>query len=177
MDVVILIRHPAAVANSYKALNWGHPFSHFLDQPALVEGSLAPFRREIEEFAVSQKDIVDQAALLWKLIHYMIDQYRQSHPDWIFVRYIDLALEPLQGYQDLFKRLGLTFSGPARRYLQANSLQEGQTEKIDPYAIRKNARLAAMKWKQTLNPREINRIRSRVEAVSSAFYSDAEWLV
>ena len=47
-STVIIVRHPAAVASSYKSLNWDHPFSHFLNQPELMENQLAPFRAETE---------------------------------------------------------------------------------------------------------------------------------
>jgi len=36
MDVVILIRHPAAFISSLRILKWGFPFSSLLDQPSLI---------------------------------------------------------------------------------------------------------------------------------------------
>lgn len=69
MNVVVLIRHPAAFAGSLKKLNWCHDFSHFLKQPLLMRDHLSPFEDEIREYADHRKNIIDQAILLWKIFH------------------------------------------------------------------------------------------------------------
>jgi len=61
---IVMIRHPAAFCGSLKVANWPHPFSHFLEQPLLMETHLYPFKEEIERFAAEEMDIVDQAVLL-----------------------------------------------------------------------------------------------------------------
>lgn len=175
MDVVALIRHPAAVVSSYKTLNWKVPFSHFLHQPGLLEDYLTPFRSSIEDFAKNEYDIVDQAALLWKLIYSTIIQYQETRSDWIFVRYEDLASDPVDGYQNLFAQLNLPFSERIRSTIQAHSLQDLPSNAINPYAIKQNPQQAASKWKEGLSAAEVARIRSRVEDISSVFYSDDEW--
>ena len=37
MDVVVLIRHPAAFAGSLKKVKWSHPFEHFIEQQLLMK--------------------------------------------------------------------------------------------------------------------------------------------
>ena len=175
MDVVVLIRHPAAIISSYKTLNWTHPFSHFLNQSALLEDHLAPFRSEVEDFTKKEHDIVDQAALLWKLIHFMIIKYQKTHPGWIFIRHKDLALDPIIGFQKIFARLNLPFSKHACRVIQNHIVKEQLPNSTDPYAIKQNPRQVITKWQKNLTSEEINRIRERVEEVSSAFYTDADW--
>ena len=68
MDVVIIIRHPAAFVDSIRERNWTHDFNHFLKQPLLLEEHLSPFKEEIIEFTRRPYDILDQAILLWKFI-------------------------------------------------------------------------------------------------------------
>jgi len=177
MNIVVLIRHPAAIVSSYKALNWMHPFSHFLSQPELMEEHLAPFRDEISDFAKNQYDIVDQIALLWKLVHYMIIKYQEKKSDWIYVRYKDLALEPLDGYQNIFQKIGLQFSDHIRDRIQAHSLLKATSSDGDPYAIKQIPYQVIYKWQKTLTSDEINRIQKRVEDISTAFFSDKEWKV
>src|SRR6185369_11076039 len=77
MDVVIMIRHPAAFVSSIKKLNWTHPFSHFLEQPLLMETVLSPFTAEIKEHASKEYSITDQAILLWRLLHYVTMNYQR----------------------------------------------------------------------------------------------------
>ena len=110
MDVLVLIRHPAAFAGSLKKTNWFFPFSHFLKQPSLMNSHLYPFEAEIRTFAKKKQDIIEQAVLLWKIIHYMILKYRAEHRDWIFIQHEDLSQDPLHYFRILFGRLNLEFS-------------------------------------------------------------------
>ena len=177
MNVIVLIRHPAAIVSSYKGLNWTHPFSHFLDQPQLMEEHLSPFRAEIEDFSRKEYDIVDQVALLWKLIHYMILKYKNTRPDWVYVRFEDLASDPVYGFQSLFNRLDLPFSEHIQTAIRTHSLKTPVSETIPPYAVKQNSAQVIHKWKKHLFPTEINRIRKRVEEVSSYFFSHSEWCI
>lgn len=175
MNVVVLIRHPAAIVNSYKTLNWTHPFLHFMRQPELMEEHLAPFRHEIEDFAKNNHDIVDQAALLWKLIHYRIKKFQETHPDWVFIRYKDLALNPIAGYKKIFDQTGLRFSEPTRARIEAHQLQDSDPKNQDPYSVKQNPQFVLWKWRKGLTAEQITRIRKRVESVSQYFYADHEW--
>lgn len=175
MEVIVLIRHPAAVVNSYKTLNWSHPFSHFLSQPELVEGHLFPFRNEIEDFVKKEYEIVDQISLLWKLIHHMILKFQKTNPHWVFVRYEDLASEPIEGFRKIFERIGLPFSERTRSAIRAHALRIPQPDTTTPYAIKQDPHQAVSKWKKSLTREEVNRIQRRVESISSAFYSEQEW--
>jgi hypothetical protein len=53
--------------------------------------------------------------------------------------------------------------------------QSGDT--INPYSIKQNLHHAISKWKIQLTPEEIHRIRSRVEEVSCAFYTEDDWSI
>lgn len=177
MDVVILIRHPAAVVNSYKMLKWGHPFSHFLKQPVLMEEHLQPFRSEIEDFVKKEQSIIDQIALLWKLVHHMIIRYKEMYPRWFFLQYEDLAPDPIEGYKKVFKELGLPFSEQTRMLIQSYGLNESRTEVTEPYTIQQDPTQVVSRWKRNLTISEIDQIRNRVEDISSYFYSEDDWKI
>ncbi|MBI4755593.1 MAG: sulfotransferase [Betaproteobacteria bacterium] len=178
-DPVVMIRHPAAFAASLKVKNWTHPFSHFLSQPLLMRDVLGPFEKEIVEFSETQKDIIDQAALLWKLIHWMILEYRRMHPEWIYVRHEDLSRDPMGGFRSLFDRLGLEFSAKAAQVIREHSLRpsrngaragRGGTEDLVRDSVQN-----IETWKKRLTGAEIGRLRSQVSEVSREFYSEEEW--
>ncbi len=182
MDVVVLIRHPAAFAGSLKVKNWRFPFSHFLEQPLLMEAYLRPYEAEIAQFAQKEQDIVDQAALLWKLIHCVILQFQQEHPDWLFVRHEDLSQDPAAGFRSLFARLGLDYSAEAARTVQAYSapgataVAASEEREAQLFAaLRRNSAANVWTWKERLTPGEIGRVRDRVAEISQAFYTEAEW--
>ena len=105
MDVVVLIRHPAAFAASLKKLKWSHPFDDFLQQPLLMEHHLYEYRSEIEEYSRTHKDIVDQAILLWNLIHHVILNYKKNEPNWIFIKHEDLSKRPVEEFRNIYNRL------------------------------------------------------------------------
>ena len=85
MDVVVLIRHPAAFAASLKRLGWKHSFASFI-QDGRVPDVARPYEAEIREQAERPGEIMAQAALLWRLLYNAVDGYRERHPDWAFVR-------------------------------------------------------------------------------------------
>ena len=101
MDVVILVRHPAAFVSSFKKKNWKFDFSHFTKQPLLMEQYLYPFKAEIIEAASKEYDAVEQASLLWKLIYFVVTKYYNSHQDWLFIKHEDISLNPIQEFQKI----------------------------------------------------------------------------
>jgi hypothetical protein len=174
MDVLVMLRHPAAFAGSLKAANWSHPFDHFLRQPLLMEHHLAPFRGEIEDFARRPKPIVDQAILLWNLIHSMILIYRAAHPDWLFVRHEDLSLSPLPGYEKIFQRLGLTLTRPVRRKIRASSESPNRRPGLQD-TVRDSA-ANVYSWKDRLTTEEIRRIWHGTHDIAEALYPAETWV-
>ena len=105
MDVVAVIRHPAAVVNSYLELGWTHDFSQFLAQTELMEEHLHPFAPLIEQFTRSEQEPIDQAALLWKLIYHKVLDYQRRHgraAGWTFIRHEELSRAPTETFARLY---------------------------------------------------------------------------
>lgn len=175
IDVLVLIRHPAAFAGSLKKTNWSFPFSHFLKQPLLMNSRLYPFEAEIRTFAKKKQDIIDQSVLLWKIIHYMILKYRAEHRDWIFIRHEDLSQDPLHYFRILFGRLNLEFSQQIANVIRDHSYASTATEPVSTHSIRRDSRSNILNWKNRLTKNEIKRIRTQVEGISSEFYTDQDW--
>ena len=166
---VVLIRHPAAFAGSLKENNWTHPFSHFLRQPLLMKHHLQPFADEILSFASGERDIVDQAALLWNVIHSTILTYQDTFPGWIYVRHEDLSRNPMEGFRFVFDRLELELCEASRQAIVAHSFAQA------PTALKRNSLANIDTWKRRLTGAEIERLKSQVWDISRRFYSDQEW--
>ena len=66
MPMVLLIRHPCAVAASRMKLNWegGADLRGFLSQPELMEDHLEPFRSELER-AQAEGDAFEKMIFFW----------------------------------------------------------------------------------------------------------------
>lgn len=201
MEVVVLVRHPAAFADSIKRRNWHFPFAHLLDQPLLMEKPLASVRAEIESFARHERDIVDQAALLWRIIYGVAVQYRRDHPDWVFVRHEDLSRNPEAEFEKLFGRLGLEWTDRVRRTIDRYSSPDfaaaggpsvaargnhddhadhgddiddvDDADHVDP--MRRDSRANIARWKDSLQPEEIRRVRDLTQDVWTEFYEPEDW--
>jgi hypothetical protein len=177
MQVVVTIRHPAAYASSMRRLGWTHDFSGFLAQPGLVDDLVPALRGDIEAMAARPGDILDQAGLLWNVIHTVIDGYRRDHPDWIFVRHEDLSAAPVAAFRDIAGRVGLDFTPEVQAYV-ADTTSPGNPAEAGRgvvHELRRDSGAAARTWHDRLTPDEVARVRARTEAVASAFYTDDEW--
>lgn len=173
--VVVLIRHPAGFASSLQRYGWTHPFDHFLRQPLLIRDRLEPFRAQIEEFARTEHDPVDQAILLWNLIHHTIRAYQECHPDWFFCRYEDIAEQPMAAFERLYGELGLPFSRAARQSIAEHSDASNPKEARDARVLKRDSHAAVRTWRTRLSEEQITRVRRGTEQIGGAFYADAEW--
>ena len=176
-QVVVVVRHPAAFASSIKLDGWTHPFSHFSDQPALIEDHLEPFRKEIDAFAREEHDILDQAALLWRLIHHTIADYRSRHPEWLVIRHEDLSRDPIQGFGYLFEALNLPYTEDVQEAIRRSTSRSNPVDRDpNPHLFHsRDSRANVDNWRHRLTPSEVERIRARVADVSPFFYSDDDW--
>lgn len=177
-DVAVLIRHPAAFAGSLKVKNWTHPFSHFLKQPLLMKDHLYPFEAEIKKFAEEGHDIIDQAILLWRLIHYMIKKFKEKHHDWIFIRHEDLSRDPLNGFRTLFSKLDLDFSQHVVDVIKWHSSHSDSTHlgADDRFiSLQRDSISNIRAWETRLTDTEVERIKTQVQDISKEFYSEPDW--
>ena len=174
-QVVILIRHPAAVASSLKRLGWTHDFADFLDQPLLLRDHLGPFEDDIRDFAERERDIVDQAILLWRLIYSTVATFRARHPDWTFLRHEDISRQPVPAFELLFATLGIEFDDSIRRGIAAHSDPGNPVELRESHDVHLDSRAGVDSWRRRLQAEDIERIRIGVADVAPTFYSDADW--
>jgi hypothetical protein len=175
MDVVVLIRHPAAFVNSIVRKGWDHPFGDFLAQPLLMRDLLAGFEEEIEAYTEREQPLLDQATLLWNLIHVAIARFRERRPRWMFYRHEDLSLEPAARFEEIYDRLGLTWTETVRAVIQDHSGSVNPAETSDAGSHKRDSRQAIRNWKRHLTAEEVTRIRERTAALAREFYTDDEW--
>jgi hypothetical protein len=173
--VVITVRHPAAFASSLKRLNWPFDFQDLLNQPLLMRDHLEPYREEMQ--SMDPKDVIGQAALLWKLIYRSVHEACERHPDFILVRHEDLSLDPIHGYRALYSSLGLDFTPRVEKIILNSSSSENPGE-LSPkkiHGVKMDSRASLDNWEKRLTPEEIERTQTVTEDVSRLYYSDAEW--
>ncbi len=177
MDVVVLIRHPAAFVSSIKRLGWNVNFANLLAQPRLLAGPLAPFADPIRHVHGNSSDVVERGVLMWRLIHRVLLDYRERHPDWLFVRHEDLSLRPVEEFRSLFERLGMELSPHVRRTIEAYSSRENAREAPagTVHQLRRDSRANVWNWAHRLRPEEVARVRSGTEDIARALYPEPGW--
>jgi hypothetical protein len=174
MDVVVLIRHPAAFAASLKRLGWRHSFATFFDDGRLPE-VLQPYEAEIREQAERPGEILEQAALLWRVLYGAVDGYRQRHPDWIFLRHEDASLDAVGTFERLYERLGLELTRSARAEIARSSAPENPAELTSPHAVQLDSAASLGRWREDLTPTEVETLRERTRDVWPRFYAESDW--
>jgi hypothetical protein len=174
MDVVVLIRHPAAFAASLKRLGWKHSFATFI-QDGRVPEVVRPYEAEIREQAERPGEILAQAALLWRLLYNAVDGYRERHPDWAFVRHEDASAEPVASFERLYGKLGLEFTSAAREAIARASAPDNPAELSTPHAVELDSAASLGRWREDLTAEEVETLRERTRDVWPRFYSDEDW--
>ncbi|OBF63139.1 hypothetical protein A5787_15835 [Mycobacterium sp. 852002-50816_SCH5313054-b] len=178
MNVVVMIRHPAALCSSLKILKWKFDFNHFLRQPQLMrETRLADFDSDIRYFAEHEQEIIPVGALLWNCIYAVVDEYRMRYPGWLFLKHEELSMDPVGSFQKIYAALGLEFTTSVRSAIEASSGEQNPSEpqRGDEFTIRRNSKVNVSNWMNRLSDREISTIRKRTGDVSRLFYSDLDW--
>ena len=155
-QIVILIRHPAAFASSLVRYGWHHPFSHFIEQPHLMK-RLQQYESEVLEFSEQDRDIIDQAILLWKLIYATVINYQHSFQDWVYIRYEDVTVNSQSNFRELYERLGLRWSERI-----ASEIMRNRNPNIDG-------------WRQELTQEEVDRIKEGTKGIWQHFYVESDW--
>lgn len=170
MDVIILIRHPAAFVGSIKKVKWRTGMKNFLEQPLLMRDYLADFEQELNEHKKNSQDYIEEGILLWNMIHNVIYRYQQKHDDWVFIRHEDLSRDPVQKFGEIYEFLNLNYTETIR-----NKVSNYSTAKDNPGKLKRDSKSNIWSWKNRLSAQEIDRIYEGTQKISSKFYTEQDW--
>lgn len=173
VDVLVMIRHPAAFAGSLKKKGWTFSFDNLLQQPRLLIDHFSAYQEEIEEYANGDYDIVDQAAFLWKLLYTVVAEYEESHPEWTYLRHEDTARHPVRTFQSLYDRYGLEFTENIETKVKEYSNPSPDQQSTE--SIQRDSQAVIKNWTERLTESEIARVRRRTEPIAAKFYTSDDW--
>lgn len=101
VPIILLLRHPCAVANSKLQLDWETHLEEFLAQRDLMEDFLNPFRKEIEE----ARSTFEKHVFMWCIENYVpLNQFKSGEIHLAF--YENFCESPRQEIDRLFSFLG-----------------------------------------------------------------------
>jgi len=107
IPIILLVRHPCAVANSKLKLGWDVDLNNFLDQEDLMADFLHPFEESIRR--ANEGDIFEKHIFLWCIENYVpLKQFQKD--EILIVFYEDICTTPEPEIERLFKFLGKPYS-------------------------------------------------------------------
>ena len=180
MDVLVMVRHPAAFCSSIKLKGWTFDFKHFLKQASLMENYLGIFEEDIRELvkardAGAEKSSIEQAVVLWNCVHHTIHCYQQQHPDWLFIRHEDVSVQPVATFQAIYEVFKLEFTSSVEAKIREASGEHNPVEQQESNEFVRNSKENIHNWKRRLSKKEIAFVREKTHDVASSFYSEDEW--
>jgi hypothetical protein len=182
--VVMIVRHPAAIVSSLERIGsgWHDNIPALAAQAELIEAFFPECAGDLGRAASEPFDPIAHGALLWTLVHRAIAQQIDRRPDFILVRYEDLATDPIEGFRDLYRRLDLSFDRGAEAAVREGSFA-GQATRTDPWGRVGLSRTAyqpmdshanAYAWRDRLSLAKVSFVLERTRSVASQFYSEEE---
>jgi hypothetical protein len=174
---VVVVRDPVGMIGSWRQLGWKPDLGEWLAQPALMRDHLGDDRESIER-AHASGDWLEQMICLWTVGNRFVDRIR-DHDRISIWRYEDLAHDPLDRYEALYRWCGLDFSTEASDAIREATTASGDQHRgfawtlkggISRTAFRRmDSRAAVSQQDRRLDPSEIERVRSATDAVLTSF--------
>lgn len=176
-QVVVVVRHPAAVTSSLIKLGWTFDFQDLLKQPLLLRDWLEPYRNEMEKVVGQPNDLIAQSCLLWKMIYQTIAVMREQIPGMILIRHEDFANAPQERYKQLFEELNFEYTPivEERIRIASSSKNPKGTSQGSVHSIHIDSQAVVKSWQKQLSKANIERIFDLTRDVADTYYSDADW--
>jgi hypothetical protein len=169
--VVCIVRNPVAFAGSLKKRNWSFNFNNLLKQRQLMAEKLADFKNEIEFFSNNKQHIVDQACLLWNVLYYIVTEYRDKYPEWLFVRHEDLAKNAISEFQKIFEYLNLEYTGYIKQKIEDFTSDSNDAETDNSFFKARDSKGSLETWKSRLTPSEVDKVIDQTRHIAANFYT------
>jgi len=176
---IVLVRHPLGFVGSWRRLGWTVDPGELLDQPFLLRDLLEPHQDELEALRGGTSDLVETAAVLWRVAYAAVDQIR-ARASICVARYEDLAREPLEGFRRLYEFAGLSWNERvASRIGAATTRGQGSesgfrwSRDLSRTAFQPmDSRSTLESYRKRLTAEEIERVRELTADVAARFYDD-----
>ena len=170
---VVIVRHPLAVVSSLKRLGFTFDFRNLLTQDELMRDHLALYREEMESH-LGSGDVTAQGALLWTILYGLTQKAAQGNKGVIVVRHEDLSLDPLGGFEHLYRRLGLEFDSGVmdtiERYTGSMNAKENPVGKH--FTVRLDSKANLGNWRHRLEEEDVARILETTSPIREHYYPD-----
>lgn len=171
LDVVVVLRHPAAFAASLDRIGWKFDWHALQSQKTLLAGPLAGLAASIRR---PSDDPHEQAGLLWRCVYTVLLDSLAGRPSWRLLRHEDAAMEPVTSFGSLYEALGLAWTSGVTDGLAAMTgahnaaIPRGRTV----HQLHRDSAAVVGSWQQRLSAAEQRRVRRGAAPLGDELY---EW--
>lgn len=156
--VIILVRHPCAVANSWANLELQVHFRLrlLLSQERLMQDHLSPFRSHME----STSDYFSEVGAYWGATHYVLKRLTRRHPEWKWITHEALSLQQAPCFERLLEELGLDLKKRGRESLRGFLRRNNRSREKEegPYSLARVGAIEVEKWKRQLTTEQVEAV-------------------
>lgn len=166
--IVFLVRHPAAVANSYLKLGWSDvQFANRI--PASEWEKLRDKLPPLDDFWM------EHAAFQGYVTRKALDML-ETYANVSLVRYEDLCEDPLRKFQEIYAFAGLEWTDDIARLVETRSKGSGGTDSsADPYSTARDSKSQIFSWRKNVQEAEIAKMGEVYASFGLPFYTDSVW--
>jgi len=170
--VIVTIRNPLAFAGSLKKAGWDFDFENLKNQKHLMNTWLNDHTEEIDRMIRFRHkfDLIDRAALLWKILHSVIIKYQKRYPEWLYMRHEDLARNPVSNFNRIFKYVALRPDEKIIDYIRQYTSKRNQPESASTSYQPRDSRSVLQNWRKRLTDEEVNRVIAVTHEVAAEWY-------
>lgn len=174
MRVVLTVRHPCAFTESFVRAGNGFDFANLL-QPELFD-AMPSEAAAIQGMAQTPKSLVEQAALLWRVLYGFAARYLIGNPLTAAVRQDEIVLETSETTKRLFAFTGGTYNASTDRFIAENFTANAADFSKSGSYIRRDGRSTLNKWHGRLSCEEVVVIQGMTESIAAQLgYGPASW--
>ena len=172
-DVLVVIRHPCAVALSNKNRN------AFVSEQQRIERLLENQLLVDEHLDLKTISVLKQVttplevyAASWAVKNKIFVNAMNRHPQWQVISYEQLCQSPMKTFRSIFERYQLDWNEDVRQFIA----QTTTNEVVDPFAISRVTEQQIDKWKTAMTKAEVAEVKNIVEPFELPFYnSESDW--
>jgi len=159
---VCVIRHPCGQFESWRRLGWEPRPARLLENERLMAEHLHPF----EGLLGGAEGFWERAGAYWGAHAYVTHRHTRDTVGPLLLLYEWLCGDPVARYRELYRRLRLTWSPKAERFLRLSDRESDG----DPYSLTRPTRLQADGWKLRLSREDIESCRRFAEPFGLPYY-------
>ena len=166
-DVIVLVRHPAAVALSLQSMRWSRDlFGHWF--PASHQAELLSTIRHTRGTSWAEIGATQG------VIHGKIRECMDMNSGIKLIRYEDICADPLHCFRSLFVFAGFKWDGRIESFIQCQTTGHDNESKGD-YSTQRNSASMPDIWRTQLADDEIEEVSLGYLGAGGSLYGESDW--